>query len=153
MMVFLTFSIGIKLVLVYIVNNFMKYLVLLLFLYSSSLYSQEITPAVKQLRVDLNRYNNLNQLDSIGYLIECHLAKNDLSVFELQLGLFFQGNYYNKIERASDAIIALRNSIALKGEGKEYTTKVYLSWQIYILLKKNIKKYFIMPVYAKTNFW
>jgi hypothetical protein len=105
----------------------MKYLVLLLFLYSSSLCSQEFTPATKQFREKLNHYNDLNQLDSIGYLIECHLAKNNLSLFELQLGLFFQGNYYNKIERPSDAIIALRKSIALKGESKESKRIYYKS--------------------------
>jgi signal transduction histidine kinase len=123
----------------------MKYLVLLLFLYSSSLYSQEITSATKQFREKLNYYNNLNQLDSIGYLIECHLAKNDLSVFELQLGFFFQGNYYNKIERPSDAIIALRKSIALKGEGKEskrvYYKSLFVLSDLYFT-QKNYKKAF-----------
>jgi signal transduction histidine kinase len=123
----------------------MKYLVLLFFLYSTSLCSQEISPVMKQLRENLNHYDNLNQLDSIGYLIEHHLAKNNLSAFELQLGLFFQGNYYSKIERPSDAILALRKSIALRGEGKEskkiYYKSLFVLSDLYFT-KKEYKKAF-----------
>jgi signal transduction histidine kinase len=121
-------------------NTLMKYIVLVLFLYSSSLCAQEISPTIQLLRENLNRYNGETKLDSIGYLIENHLAKNNLSGFELQLVLFFQGNYYNQIARTPDAIIALKKSIASKVAGKEadkiYYKSLYILSDLYFTQKK-----------------
>jgi|GEM_PF-4432063 len=127
------------------IRNFMKHIVLILLLYSSGVWSQEVSPQIQQLRNNLNRLNNETKLDSIGYLIENQLEKNKLSGFELQLVLFFQGNYYSHIERTSDAILALQKSIIQKAEGKEADRIYYKS--LYILAdlfftKKEYKKAF-----------
>jgi signal transduction histidine kinase len=136
------------------VNNLMKYLVLGLFLFSSSLYSQGITPEIKQLQDKLNRYKNKNQIDSISYLIDNHLAKTNLSVFELQLGYFFQGNFYNMIARFSEAIAAIKKSIALKGGGKEseriYYKSLYILSDLYFT-QKDYKKAFYYANLCKNK--
>ncbi|SHM13994.1 sensor histidine kinase [Flavobacterium chilense] len=120
------------------IHNFIKHIVLILLLYSSGLWSQEVSPSIQELRNNLNRLNNETKLDSIGYLIEKQLDKNDLSGFELQLVLFFQGNYYNQIGRTSDAIMALQKSIIQKVEGKEADRIYYKS--LYILSDLNFTK-------------
>lgn len=123
----------------------MKYIALLLFLCTSSLWSQDVSPTIQKLRNNLNRLNGETKLDSIGYLIENHLAKNNLSGFELQLVLFFQGNYYNQIGRTSGAIMALQKSIIQKAEGKEadriYYKSLYILADLYFT-KKDYKKAF-----------
>jgi len=135
-------------------NNFIKYVVLLLFLYSSNLFSQEVSPTIQQLGENLNRYNEQNKLDSIGYVIENHLEKNNLSGFELQLVLFFQGNYYSQIGRSSDAIMVLKKSIALKVKGeradKIYYKSLYILSDLYFT-KKDYKKAFYYAGLCKNN--
>ena len=128
-------------------TNSVKYFILAFFLVSfhSQAQVQEITPRIKLLGEKLRNLDNRNQTDSISYLIDKHLTKPDLSVYELQLLHFFKANYYKIIGRSSDAIISLNKSIALKGEGRESLKTYYRS--LYILsdllfTKKDYKKAF-----------
>ena len=137
------------------IHNFLKRIVLLLFLYSSYLCAQEVSPAVQQLRTNLNRLNNEKQLDSIGFLIQNHLEKNKLSGFELQLLLFFQGNYYSQIARTSDAITVLEKAVASRVEGKNaesiYNKSLFLLSDLHFT-QKEYKKAFYYADLCKDKF-
>ncbi|MDX6191682.1 HAMP domain-containing sensor histidine kinase [Flavobacterium sp. Fl-318] len=110
---------------------------------------------MKELQEKLNYYGGQGQLDSIGFLIEKHLAKNNLNTFELQFGLFAQGNYYKLIGKHSEAILALKKAISLKGKSKESKTLHYKS--LYVLsdiyfTRKEFKKAFQYAYLCRNKF-
>ncbi|BFM44797.1 hypothetical protein CFS9_34380 [Flavobacterium sp. CFS9] len=126
-------------------NNFIKHFFFLFFLFSIHLNAQEFSPRIKVLQEKLRNYDNRNQLDSLIYSIDEHLARPNLSVFELQMGYFFKANYYKIIGRPSDAILALDKSVAFKGEGKEsektYNRSLYILADLFFT-QKEYKKAF-----------
>ncbi len=81
------------------------------------------------------RYENENKLDSINYLLNIYLEKENLSDIENQLLHYYKGIHYTKIDRNKEAIIILKKSVSFENSNSKSE------------IIKNITFYFIADAY------
>lgn len=107
----------------------------ILFFISLSSFSQNQKPILQDFQEEYVRFENENKLDSINFLIQSYLEKENLNEIEKQLLYYYKGVHYTKINRYQEAIITLKKSVSL-----------YNNFERSALLKK-LSFYFIADAY------
>lgn len=114
---------------------YITFLLLITLVNSQNSAAQNKTSLLQDFQEKYIRYEKENKFDSINYLINVYLEKDNLENIEKQLLYYYKGIHYTKIDRNKEALGFLKKSISFENSHPKSE------------IIKNVTHYFIADAY------